>query len=277
MSLSPARHIGSQLRNDQYTLTRPRAHPHAAAILLRAIEPVRKPIIRRHMIDLCRRLVIPGAPRSSRRPRSPRCPGRSTTPSGSGLADSPRSGDSHRRPEPLSPEQTSSRIRSHIRRRINHISLIRIRRINRDRFKVPAAPPKPRLRIDQPPRRSRIIREINPSTSLRLRAARRRSRPDGLATLVPISSTTAHSRFGLLGETAIPILPTNSSFGSPPASCFHVSPPSIDLYSPLPGIYEGAYTDHGGRRVAHSDAYSTRGFFGSIARSIAPTLFGSVA
>src|SRR4051812_34107916 len=75
----------------------------------------------------------------------------------------------------------------------------------------------------------------------------------------------------------IPIFPTNGSVGNPPVSCFHVSPPSVDLNRPLPGIFDGAYTDHGGRRVAHSDAYSTRGLRGSIARSIAPTFSGSFA
>src|SRR5262249_32307798 len=92
----------------------------------------------------------------------------------------------------------------------------------------------------------------------------------------PTWSTIAHRRLGLPGATAIPIFPTKSSFGSPPASCFQVSPPSVDLYSPLPGKFEGAYTDHGGRRVAHSDAYTTRGFFGSMATSMAPTLVGSL-
>src|SRR5665213_1563061 len=68
------------------------------------------------------------------------------------------------------------------------------------------------------------------------------------------SSTIAQTRLELLGATATPMRPTASSAGRPPVSCFQVSPPSVDLYSPLPGILEGAYTTQGGRRVAHSEA-----------------------
>src|SRR6185312_2477068 len=53
--------------------------------------------------------------------------------------------------------------------------------------------------------------------------------PPTRATAEPLSSTTAQSIFGLLGATAMPILPTNSSSGKPPPSCFQVSPPSMDL------------------------------------------------
>jgi len=52
----------------------------------------------------------------------------------------------------------------------------------------------------------------------------------------------------------MPIFPTKASVGKPAVSCFQVSPPSMDLYRPPPGMLDGAYTDHGGRRVAHSDA-----------------------
>src|SRR5579863_8556054 len=98
--------------------------------------------------------------------------------------------------------------------------------------------------------------------------------PMGFAMAVPISSTTAQTRRELAGDTETPMRPTTSSSGNPPPSFFHVSPPSVDLYKPPPGRLVGAYTDHGGRRVDHSDAYTRRGFFGSIVMSAAPTSFG---
>src|SRR5437899_2883012 len=67
----------------------------------------------------------------------------------------------------------------------------------------------------------------------------------------------------------MPIRP-RPSVGKPLVSCFHVVPPSVDLYSPLPGPFEGGYTFQGGRRVCHSDAYSVFDSVGSNARSIAP-------
>src|SRR5690242_15008869 len=84
------------------------------------------------------------------------------------------------------------------------------------------------------------------------------------------SSSTAYTRFGLLGHTAMPAFPI-PLFGSPFVSSFHVSPPSVLLKSPPPGPFVGAYTNQGGRRVFQSAAYTTFGFVGSITTSDAPT------
>src|SRR5262245_29505306 len=61
-------------------------------------------------------------------------------------------------------------------------------------------------------------------------------------------STTAYTRRGLLGATAIPVRPIPSE-GRPFVSCFQVVPPSIDLKMPPPGPLVGAYVYQGGRRV----------------------------
>ncbi len=47
----------------------------------------------------------------------------------------------------------------------------------------------------------------------------------------------AHTRSGLAGETATPILPMNLPFGPPGLRVIsvHVSPPSVDLNRPLSG------------------------------------------
>src|SRR3954468_19881635 len=61
------------------------------------------------------------------------------------------------------------------------------------------------------------------------------------------------------------------SFGRPVVSCVHVVPPSVLLKMPPPGPFVGAYVYHGGRRVFHRQAYTTREFVGSITTSTAPT------
>jgi hypothetical protein len=43
------------------------------------------------------------------------------------------------------------------------------------------------------------------------------------------------------------------------------------LKMPPPGPFVGAYVYHGGRRVFHRHAYTTREFVGSITTSTAPT------
>src|SRR3954463_1521280 len=78
----------------------------------------------------------------------------------------------------------------------------------------------------------------------------------------------AYTRFGSLRETAMPMRPS-PSVGRPSVSCFQVVPPSVDLYNPLPGPFDGGYTFHGGRRVCHNDAYIVFESVGSKARSIA--------
>src|SRR5262249_10315735 len=46
----------------EQSLTRPRAHSDAAAILLRAVQPVRETIVGRNVVHLSGRLVVPGTP-----------------------------------------------------------------------------------------------------------------------------------------------------------------------------------------------------------------------
>src|SRR5919201_559525 len=83
------------------------------------------------------------------------------------------------------------------------------------------------------------------------------------------ASTIAKTRLGLAPETLTPILPIGLA-GSPalPVSSVHVVPPSVDLNSPLES--PPLTRSHGWRKACHSDAYSTCGFDGSIARSTAP-------
>src|SRR4051812_35806271 len=85
----------------------------------------------------------------------------------------------------------------------------------------------------------------------------------------PAASTSAYTRFGFAPDTVTPILPIGSA-GSPglPVSSVHVVPPSVDLSRPLEA--PPLTSSHGWRNACHSEAYSTRGFEGSIARSTAP-------
>ena len=52
-------------------------------------------------------------------------------------------------------------------------------------------------------------------------------------------STTAYTRDGLLGETAMPVRPMPAG-GKPVVSCVHVAPPLVDLKMPPPGPFVGA-------------------------------------
>src|SRR5205814_1632867 len=78
-------------------------------------------------------------------------------------------------------------------------------------------------------------------------------------------------RLEYVGAMPSPIRPKPSAHvGSPLVSCRQVSPPSVDLYNPLPGPSYAPLVVHGGRRDAHMSAYRVCGLDGSNARSIAP-------
>src|SRR5438876_2197305 len=83
-------------------------------------------------------------------------------------------------------------------------------------------------------------------------------------------STPAYTRRGFDGATAMPVRPIPSA-GRPVVSWCQVEPPSMDLWIPPPGPLVGAYVNHGGRRVFHSPAYTTRASVGSMTTSTAPT------
>src|SRR5438874_1021514 len=61
-------------------------------------------------------------------------------------------------------------------------------------------------------------------------------------------STTAYTRRGLDGATAMPVRPIPAE-GKPADSSCQVDPPSMDLWIPPPGPLVGAYVNQGGRRV----------------------------
>src|SRR6185437_3956996 len=83
------------------------------------------------------------------------------------------------------------------------------------------------------------------------------------------ASISAYTRV-LFGATATPIFPHTPS-GSPlPVSWFQVVPPSVDLYSPLPG--PPLSDRHGSRMNWYSPAYSTCVLFGSKVTSTPPVL-----
>src|SRR2546430_8279199 len=69
-------------------------------------------------------------------------------------------------------------------------------------------------------------------------------------------STTAYTRRGLDGATAMPVRPIPAA-GRPAVSCCQVDPPSVDLWIPPPGPLVGAYVNHGGRRGFPSPAEHT--------------------
>src|SRR5688572_33302111 len=84
-------------------------------------------------------------------------------------------------------------------------------------------------------------------------------------------STSAYTRLGSAPETSTPMRPTTPA-GIPGRRVIsvHDSPPSVDLYKPLPGpplsiLYSFRY-------ASHSAAYSTFGFDRSTERSMAPVL-----
>src|SRR5438270_4093738 len=84
------------------------------------------------------------------------------------------------------------------------------------------------------------------------------------------ASISAYTRRLSDGATATPILPHAPSGrpASPALSCFQVSPPSRETYSPLPGPPD--VISHGLRRACQRPAKMIRGLFGSRARSLAP-------
>src|SRR4051812_47194218 len=82
---------------------------------------------------------------------------------------------------------------------------------------------------------------------------------------------SAHTRRGFAGDTVTPMRPTTPP-GMPVVrvSSVHVSPPSTDLNSPLPG--PPLDIPHSTRYASHSAAYITFGSVGSMATSMAPVL-----
>src|SRR5207237_1821578 len=62
--------------------------------------------------------------------------------------------------------------------------------------------------------------------------------------LAPISAYTRPPR-----PTASPMRPTVPAGRPCPVSGVHVTPPSVDLYRPLPGPSSGGYFSHGVRRA----------------------------
>src|SRR5512133_647003 len=82
-------------------------------------------------------------------------------------------------------------------------------------------------------------------------------------------SMIAYTRFASAPETATPIFPSTPC-GSPGARVMsvHVSPPSVDLYNPLPG--PPLDISHSLRYASHIAAYITLGLCGSIEISTAP-------
>src|SRR2546426_9513544 len=83
------------------------------------------------------------------------------------------------------------------------------------------------------------------------------------------ASTVAQTRCGFTGDTVTPIFP-RFAVGRPLVSFVHVSPPSVDLYSPPPGPVLVMF--HGVRSTCHVVAYRICEFDGSIAMSAAPVL-----
>src|SRR6516162_288663 len=86
-------------------------------------------------------------------------------------------------------------------------------------------------------------------------------------------STFRYIRFGSLAAIAIPRRANPSSaVGNPFVIGFHVEPPSIDLYNPLPGIRNDSplRTSHGATRAAHNAANKISELPGSITISAAP-------
>src|SRR5688500_19919065 len=84
-------------------------------------------------------------------------------------------------------------------------------------------------------------------------------------------STRAYTRFGSAPDTDTPMRPMTPR-GMPALRVIsvHVSPPSVDLNSPLPGPPLDIW--YSTRYASQSAAYSTFGFWGSTLRSIAPVL-----
>src|SRR5262245_65943505 len=83
----------------------------------------------------------------------------------------------------------------------------------------------------------------------------------------------AHTRSGLAGETATPILPSAAPFGPPGLReiSFHVSPPSVDLYRPLSG--QPLSRLYGVCLASQIAEYNTLGLEGCILKSAAIALF----
>src|ERR1019366_2987137 len=99
--------------------------------------------------------------------------------------------------------------------------------------------------------------QFSPASSERYRAA-------GLA------ATATYNRFGSLGLTAIWMRPSPCAVpGSPLVSCFHVTPPSVLLKSPLFVPLKAPFS-HGPYWCDQSAAYTVFGSLGASTTSAPP-------
>src|SRR6266478_6398763 len=85
-----------------------------------------------------------------------------------------------------------------------------------------------------------------------------------------LASSMKYTRWPrVFGATATPDRPQSPEGNPFSVICVHVTPSSVDLYSPLPGPYDSPLCP-AFRTAYHSVAYTTRGFPGSKHRSTAP-------
>ena len=83
---------------------------------------------------------------------------------------------------------------------------------------------------------------------------------------LPLVATDAKSRLGLLG--AMVMYAWMMPSGSPPPSCFHVCPPSVDLKMPPPVPLNEPFS-HGPSRLPTTSRTRYRDCVGSISTSLA--------
>src|SRR6266702_4540892 len=111
-----------------------------------------------------------------------------------------------------------------------------------------------------------IFRHVSPASSDRYTPS-----PLSVAySVCTVVEAVAYSRCGSLAAT--PTLICTRPGGNPFVSCFHVVPPSVDLNRPPPVPGYAFASSHGPSVSSHIDAYTTRGFLGSITTPDPPTL-----
>src|SRR5579859_8186412 len=166
-----------------------------AAVLLCPIHPIWKPIVRRHVIKLSGRLVVPGAPRLPAVPRHDYALIASQNHSLRVVRVYPQLVIIVAARRTLNCRKCFSAVPRSVHRRIRHIHHIRILRIHAHFAEVPAASPNPRIFRNALPVFPAVVRAVQPTlfrigdqiNPLRIAPRKRDSHPSQLFRRQPVS------------------------------------------------------------------------------------------
>ena len=152
---------GLPVAEREHALARPRADTHAAAVLLRAVEPVGEAVVRGHVIDLRGRLVVPGAPRLPAVHAHDRALVAAEHHAVAVLRIDPQLVIVVSARRPFDRHERLTRVRRHVSGGVHDIGTVGISRIDRHGFEVPPTAPQPGFAVDASPCGARVVRKID--------------------------------------------------------------------------------------------------------------------